>query len=181
MEGVGRYWVSPRTLSFVVDGERVLLLRGAPTKRLWANRLNGVGGHVEPGEDVYTAALREVQEETGLEVQGLRLRGVVHVAPYPAQGTGSPDVGVMMFIFTAALAGGALRASVEGVLEWHPIADVCRGAIPDLMDDLQLLLPRALTARAPFMAHMTYDADGTVNLTRPRSGTPRSLPRTRHV
>lgn len=178
---MGRYLVSPRTLSFIVDEDRVLLLRGAPAKRLWANRLNGVGGHVEPGEDVYTAAVREVQEETGLAVKDVRLRGVVHVAPHPAQGAGSPDVGVMLFVFTAALAGGTLRASAEGTLEWHPIADVRAGTIPDLMEDLQLLLPRALAARVPFVAHMTYDADGAVAVTHPHPKSPRPPPRTRHA
>ena len=48
-----RYHVIPRTLIFVTSrnpltgaGE-VLLLKGAPDKRLWANRYNGLGGHVE--------------------------------------------------------------------------------------------------------------------------------------
>ena len=43
-----------------VTGEpEVLLLRGAADKRLWANRYNGLGGHVEAGEDVLSAAKRE--------------------------------------------------------------------------------------------------------------------------
>ncbi len=157
---MNRYLVSPRTLSFIIDGDQVLLLRGAPTKRLWANRLNGVGGHVELGEDIHRAAVREMQEETGLEVQDVRLRGVVHVAPHPSQGTGDANVGVVLFVFTAAPAGGTLHPSAEGSLEWHPIADVNAGAIPDLMADLQQFLPRALAASAPFVAGMTHDADG---------------------
>ncbi len=157
---LGRYLVSPRTLSFIIDGDRVLLLRGAPTKRLWANRLNAVGGHVEAGEDIYTAAVREVQEETGLDVTDVRLRGVVHVAPHPSQGTGDANVGVILFVFTATPAGGTLRSSAEGTLEWHAIAGVCAGGVPDLMEDLEQLLPRALAAQVPFMACMTHDAAG---------------------
>ena len=42
-----RYKTIPRTLCFVCNGDDVLLLKGAPDKRLWANRLNGVGSHVE--------------------------------------------------------------------------------------------------------------------------------------
>lgn len=178
---MGRYLVSPRTLSFIIDGDRVLLLRGAPTKRLWANRLNAVGGHVEAGEDIYTAAVREVQEETGLDVTGVRLRGIVHVAPHPSQGTGDANVGVMLFVFTATPAGGTLRSSAEGTLEWHAIADVAAGVVPDLMEDLHLLLGRALAARAPFFDHMTFDAAGQPILTRPHPKTPRLPPRTRRV
>ena len=42
-----RYTVIPRTLCFVTRGDRVLLLRGALTKRIWANKYNGIGGDVE--------------------------------------------------------------------------------------------------------------------------------------
>jgi 8-oxo-dGTP diphosphatase len=36
------------------------------------------GGHVERGESIYDCAVREVKEETGLDVQNLTYCGVVH-------------------------------------------------------------------------------------------------------
>jgi 8-oxo-dGTP diphosphatase len=36
------------------------------------------GGHVEPGESVYDCAVREVKEETGLDVKDLKHCGIVH-------------------------------------------------------------------------------------------------------
>lgn len=36
------------------------------------------GGHVEPGESLVDSAVREVKEETGLEIRNLQSRGVVH-------------------------------------------------------------------------------------------------------
>lgn len=51
-----RYMLIPRMLIFLRRGESVLLLKGAPTKRLWAGKYNGVGGHVERGEDILSAA-----------------------------------------------------------------------------------------------------------------------------
>ena len=73
----------------------MLLLLGGAKKRLWAGRYNGLGGHVEPGEDIYTSARREVREEAGLEVHDLRLRCVVHAD------AGDPVAGILFFVFTA--------------------------------------------------------------------------------
>ena len=58
-----RYTVVPRVAIFLRRGDAVLLLKGAPTKRLWANKYNGLGGHVERGEDAMSAARRELLEE----------------------------------------------------------------------------------------------------------------------
>ena len=90
-----RYQVIPRTLCFITHGEEVLLLLGGARKRLWAGRYNGLGGHVEAGEDIYTSARREVREEAGLEAHDLRLRGVVHAD------AGDPAAGILFFVFTA--------------------------------------------------------------------------------
>ena len=65
-----RYQLIPRTLIFLTRGESVLLLKGAPNKRIWANRYNGVGGHIERGEDAHTAARRELLEFMHAELGG---------------------------------------------------------------------------------------------------------------
>ena len=147
-----RYAVVPRTLCFILspEGDDVLLLRGAPTKRIWPNRYNGVGGHVEPGEDVYTAVVREVREETGLAVEDVRLRGVINI---PVQ----DRRGIMVFVFTARAQSRHVTPSDEGTLEW---VSRRRLASLDLVEDLPELIPRALDAppgAPPFFGLYTYD------------------------
>ncbi|MEU5840539.1 NUDIX domain-containing protein [Rhodococcus sp. NPDC047139] len=67
---------------------RVLLLRGhdpaAPHRHFWFT----VGGAVEPGEDLVTAAQREIAEETGLRIERERLCGPMwrRVAVFPFNG-----------------------------------------------------------------------------------------------
>ncbi len=155
----GRYLVIPRVLCFLTHGDDVLLLRGAPDKRIWANRYNGVGGHVERGEDVYSAARREIAEETALHIDELHLCGVVNIAP------DADGVGVLMFVFAARAPSRAVQPSPEGTLAWfHPdqLDEL------DLVEDLPLLLPRVLAhspASPPFFAHTTYDDNDRLILT----------------
>ena len=147
-----RYQWVPRVLCFVTSGPEVLLLRGAPTKRLWAGKYNGLGGHVERGESVHAAALREIREEAGQEVSGLRLRGVITV-------DAGSTAGIGLFVFTAEAQGRAVTASAEGTLHW-----VRPEQWPelDMVEDLPTLLPYVL-ARPPeapcFGARYYYSAD----------------------
>jgi 8-oxo-dGTP diphosphatase len=145
-----RYTVIPRTLVFITRDDKVLLLRGSVRKRIWANKYNGIGGHIERDEDIYTAALREVREETGLEVEDLRLVGLINI-------DGDQPTGIMLFVFTATSRSGEPISSEEGTLEW-----IDRDLIMqvDLVEDLPIILSRAIDlppGAPPFFAHYHYD------------------------
>ena len=146
-----RYQVIPRTLCFITHGNEVLLLLGGAKKRLWAGRYNGLGGHVEPGEDIYASASREVREESGLNVREMRLRGVVHAD------ASDPTAGILFFVFTAVADDKRVVASEEGALEWWPINAL---PIDSLVEDLPVLLPRILAmgpADPPLFVAYIYD------------------------
>lgn len=145
-----RYQTIPRTLIFLTRGDEVLLIKGAPTKRLWANCYNGVGGHVERGEDILSAAKRELVEETGLHCETMWLAGIVMV-------DASDDTGVCIFVFRGEYEAGTIRASEEGLLHWCRKTEI--DSLP-VVADLGVLLPAALAIQkgdSPFSAISDYD------------------------
>lgn len=153
----GRRLTLPRTLCFVLNGDDVLLMKRAPTRRVFPNRYNGVGGHIERDEDVLTSARREVLEETGLPVRDLRLRAVHNI-------DAGQSSGIMLFVFTAWTDERAFVDSDEGTLQWVNRAEVAR---LDLVDDLPIILARVLDMppdAPPLFLHVSYDAADVVQM-----------------
>jgi 8-oxo-dGTP diphosphatase len=86
------------------DGEIVLVKRGIePFKGHWAIP----GGHVESGETVEQAAVREIKEETGLNV---RLDGIAGVYSDPNR---DPRGHTASVVYHAVPTGGIMAAETD--------------------------------------------------------------------
>jgi 8-oxo-dGTP diphosphatase len=105
------------TLAYILspDAKRVLLVhRNRRAEDLHLGKYNGLGGKVDPEEDVVACIRREVREEAGLECDRLVLRGTIS---WPGFGKNGEDW--FGFIFRVDQWSGQMRAeSPEGVLEW---------------------------------------------------------------
>lgn len=147
----GRWLVIPRTLCFVFNGDDVLLMKRAAHRRVFPNRYNGVGGHIERGEDPTSSARREILEETGLSVSHLRLRGVYNI-------DAGQETGIVLYVYTAWSDLRDVTADHdEGTLHW-----VNRDALEqiDLVEDIPVILARLFDAddtTPPFSVHLSYD------------------------
>ncbi|MBI3170330.1 MAG: NUDIX domain-containing protein [Chloroflexi bacterium] len=145
-----RYMLIPRTAIFARRGDEYLLLKGTPTKRLWADKYNCLGGHVDRGEDVLSSARRELMEEAGI-IADLWLCGTVVVD--------AGDVGICLFVVVGENAQGEVKGSKEGTPEWVQIETVSR--LP-VVEDLPILLGRIHPMKRgdpPFSARSFYKDD----------------------
>lgn len=147
-----RYRVVPRTLLLIIQEDRILLQKAALNKKIWAGKYNGLGGHIERGEDILSAARRELKEESGLESEDLHLVGSVMIDVEEEQG-------ILMFVFSGSSISGELANSEEGTLEWIKMGEIA--SLP-VVEDIPMLVTRIQTQKKGelFFGHYGYDDAG---------------------
>lgn len=114
----------------VHDKEKNMVLVLDKVKKHGWEGLTFPGGHLEEGESLYDSAVREVWEETGLEVENLELRGLVHWDQGQAK-----DLGFLYY--TSDFTGQLLQDPPEGRLYWQDLEEFLQAeGKSDSMDDI---------------------------------------------
>lgn len=99
--------VEVTTLCLIYDEDRILLQNRV--KKDWQG-YTLPGGHVESGESIVAATIREMKEETGLTVRHPQLCGIKQ---FPIEGGR-----YLVFLFRAREFEGELVSSEEGEMKW---------------------------------------------------------------
>ena len=146
------------TLGYVLSADRrkvLLVHRNARPDDAHLGKYNGLGGKLEPLEDVVAGMRRELFEEAGIECIDLGLRGTIS---WPGFGKHGEDW--FGFIFVISQFRGVPPASnAEGALEWTNIERIAE--LPLWEGDRQFL-PLIFDADPPpFHGVMPY-RDGRV-------------------
>ena len=95
------------------DNSYLLMYRNKKKNDVNEGKWIGVGGHVEKGETIDQTVIREVKEETGLDVHSLSCNGEVLFV--------NNDYQEMMYVYEIADFSGELIDCNEGELKWIDI------------------------------------------------------------
>lgn len=96
------------------------------------------GGHIEAGESIVDAVIREMREETGLTIRNPRLCGVKQ---FPIEGGR-----YLVFLFETSQFEGTLKDSEEGKMYWIQKADLSTvNLVEDFEDLLDVMLDENLS------------------------------------
>lgn len=150
------------TLAYVFspDGTRVLLVhRTARPADPHFGKFNGLGGKLEPDEDIVAGMRRELREEASITCDALHLAGTIS---WPGFGTGGVDWFGFLFRVTA-WSGSVPARNAEGELHWVPLIDV---PALNLWDGDRHFLPLIFDPALPtFHGVMPYRAGRPVSWT----------------
>ncbi|MGY0504553.1 NUDIX hydrolase [Luteimonas sp. e5] len=108
------------TLGYILSPDRrqvLLVHRNARADDEHLGKYNGLGGKLEPDEDVLAGMIREIREEAGIDCTELALRGTIS---WPGFGRNGEDWFGFVFLISA-FDGEPLRENPEGTLEWVPL------------------------------------------------------------
>ncbi len=99
------------------DGHTLMLHRVKKENDIHAGKWNGLGGKFEAGETPEECVIREVKEESGLDIRNPKLVGLLMFPQFKGADW-------YVFTFTADECEGELIESNEGHLQWIPDAQV---------------------------------------------------------
>ncbi|OCA90436.1 DNA mismatch repair protein MutT [Bacillus sp. FJAT-27225] len=103
----------------IIKDEKVLMIK--ETKPSAPNKWNFPSGRIEKGEDIPSAAKREVKEETGLDVELIYTTGIYNFI------SSSQDQ-VIMFHFVGQVTGGSIYLGEDGIIDsnWVELSDLAK-------------------------------------------------------
>ncbi|MFA5776457.1 MAG: NUDIX domain-containing protein [Patescibacteria group bacterium] len=110
--------------AYVICGDEILMHKRSDTAKKFPGFWIGPGGHIDSNEDALTAAIREVEEETGVKIdeKDIRLKAIAfhyHIDRNECW---------ISFIFLARISKhqDAIEETAEGRSRWLPLSELVK-------------------------------------------------------
>lgn len=129
-----------------VENKILMLLRNKKENDYNANKWIGVGGKVQEHESVYQALIREVKEETNLQLIDAKYIGLIDFI--------DNDYYEEMYLFTSSSFSGLLKECDEGTLSF---IDADKIDSLDLWEGDRIFLPFVIREEEFKKLTLTYD------------------------
>lgn len=158
-----RYTVLPRVLVFVFKGDKLLMMKySGKGENMTQEKIdrkdiyNCIGGHVEKGEDVVAAAIKEAEEEAGIKLLNPKVKGILNISGFAGKD-------IMNFIIAGTTEDEPVASSLEGELEW---VEKSKSKDIRIFDDIIPILEKLLSLQEHEMFVGSAEFDGQFGLLR---------------
>jgi len=134
------------------DKSYLMLLRNKKKHDINANKWIGVGGHLENDETPEDALIREIKEETGLDVISYSKKGLIHF--------NYDDISELMHLYVVNDFKGELIECDEGTLKWIKKCDLFS---LELWEGDKIFLKKLLNNEPYFELELNYLKDKLIS------------------
>ncbi|MDD5146348.1 MAG: NUDIX domain-containing protein [Candidatus Pacebacteria bacterium] len=142
---------------FVRKDDQYLLLRRSSEKKFAPNVVHPIGGKLDPNENPYLGAQRELLEEAGIKVSNMKLEAVIlELSPHKKE----MDNNWLIFHFSADYDSGELITTDEGEFVWLKADDIIK---QDLFPSVRQIIENILNPDdGTIFATFEYNGDGKI-------------------
>jgi len=138
-------------LCHIIDDGKLLLLKKS-AGLFGGGKWNGLGGKMRPTESPEQACIREIYEESGLQVSNLKRHGALK---FWFGNTNEPAI--LCYVFSTKSFKGQIREGQEGFLHWTSFDDV---PYEEMWEDDRHWLPLLIEGKS-FNGEFRFDKEGT--------------------
>ena len=135
------------TLCFVMDDNEILLIE--KKRGVGEGLYNGPGGKVEKNESIEECAIREVKEETRIDIQNVEKIGELEFIF-------GQDPFMFVHVFTTSEFSGEIEETEEARPEWFSIENI---PLNEMWPDDKYWIPKMLNGEK-FLARFYFDEEG---------------------
>jgi len=141
---------------FIRKDGKYLMLKRSPLKKFAPNVVHPVGGKLDPDENPYSGAQREVLEEVGIKVRNMRLEAVLlEIKPVQEMSNNW-----LIFHFSADYASGEIKNTEEGKLVYLRDEEILK---QELFPSVRQIIKKILNPKdGTIFATFIFDKNGDI-------------------